>query len=186
MLIIGLTGTNASGKTCVVRLLREEGFTYFSLSDIIRDELTSLGLEHSRENLRIVGNRLREQYGASVLADRTKQKLPDNTNCVIDSIRNALEVESLRVLKNFYFISVDAPIEIRFERARARGRNESAVDLKSFQAIEDLEKSSISTAQNLNRCMEMADFNLYNEGTIQEFSDKIKALMEHLWEIQTD
>ena len=69
-MIIGLTGTNASGKTSIVRYLIKKRFEYFSLSDVIRDELTLRGMDHSRDNLRRVGNELREKYGAAILAER--------------------------------------------------------------------------------------------------------------------
>ncbi|MBN2011334.1 AAA family ATPase [candidate division KSB1 bacterium] len=163
-----------------MRLLKDTGFSYFSLSDSIRDELTRRGMEHSRENLRLIGNDLRETFGASVLADRIKENLPANSDVVIDSIRNVYEVNSLRALENFNLISIDAPIEERFKRANQRGRNENAVDLESFRRIEDLEKSQVSTAQNLSECMKMADYHLYNDGTIDEFYQKINLLLEKL------
>ena len=36
-MIVGLTGPNAAGKGVVADFLRERGYAYFSLSDIVRE-----------------------------------------------------------------------------------------------------------------------------------------------------
>ncbi|MBI2338979.1 MAG: AAA family ATPase, partial [Deltaproteobacteria bacterium] len=69
-MIIGLTGKNGSGKGEVAKLLTSSGFIYYSLSDVLRDELKKQGKEVTRENLIEIGNRLRTEGGPSVLADR--------------------------------------------------------------------------------------------------------------------
>ena len=60
-MIIGLTGKNAAGKGEVAEYLKKKGFVYYSLSDVIREEATEKGLEHSRENLINLGNELRKK-----------------------------------------------------------------------------------------------------------------------------
>ena len=87
-MLIGLTGRNAAGKGEVAKHLETKGFQYYSLSDAIRDEIRSRGQDLSREALIQTGNELRQQFGASVLADRILQRLDDDKNYVIDSIRN--------------------------------------------------------------------------------------------------
>lgn len=161
---IGLTGTNASGKTTVLRYLTSKGFLHFSLSDILRDELKARQLEASRENLIQIGNELRNNFGASVLADRIIQKL-DSQNSVIDSIRNPSEVAVLRKLPDFILLSLDAPIEARFQRAQMRQRQENATTLEEFKKMEDLEKSSDPNAQNIVACMNLADYKIFNDST---------------------
>jgi dephospho-CoA kinase len=178
-MIIGLTGTNASGKTSVVNYLVSKGFNYFSLSDVIRDELTERGLDHSRENLRIVGNDLRKKYGASILAIRICQKISSG-NTVIDSIRNTSEVKTLRELNQFTFIAVDASIEVRFERAKKRGRLESAATLDEFREAEDKEKSQDTTAQNLDQCIKLADYRINNEGQPEQLYLEIDNILTKL------
>jgi dephospho-CoA kinase len=69
-LYIGLTGPNASGKGEVARILAARGFTLHSLSDVVREEATRRGLDHSRENLILTGTALRQQRGEGALAER--------------------------------------------------------------------------------------------------------------------
>jgi len=178
-MILGLTGTNASGKTSVVNYFKSRGFAYYSLSDVIRDELTHQGLEHSRDNLRRVGNELRRLYGPAVLAIKITNQI-SSANVVIDSIRNVHEIDELHKLDNFFLIAIDAPPEIRFKRANSRGRLENAPTLQKFLELENKEKSRDQTAQNIDLCMEQADFKIYNDKHISNLYEKLDQLMARL------
>ena len=50
-MLIGLTGRNAAGKGEVARYLQKKSFYYYSLSDVIRDEIRSRDLQPTRESL---------------------------------------------------------------------------------------------------------------------------------------
>ena len=175
-MIIGLTGTNASGKTSIVEYLKSKGFEYHSLSDVIREELTRRGLEHSRDNLRRVGNELRQTFGAAALAEIVSQNIGAK-RVIIDSIRNVAEVARLRELKQFYLIAVDAPLEVRFQRAKSRGRAENADDIQAFADAENKEKSRTATAQNIDQCMKLADFTIHNDGSLVDLHNKVDAIL---------
>lgn len=172
--LIGLTGTNGAGKGEVARFLRQKGFDYVSLSDVIREELKNRGLEPSRDNLISCGNELREKFGPSELARRAAAKITRPT--VIDSIRNVREIEFFRQLGDFVLVAVDAPVEIRFERVMRRGRNESVRSLEDFKAKEELEKRNGETGQQLEVCIKEADVILINDGTIEELWQKLEEL----------
>ena len=45
-MIIGLTGTKASGKGAIADILGEEGFVYSSTSDRVREEAERRGLKN--------------------------------------------------------------------------------------------------------------------------------------------
>jgi dCMP deaminase len=179
IMIIGLTGTNAAGKTTINDYLISKNFENHSLSDILREELSRSGLEHTRENLIHIGNELREKHGASVLADRIKSKL-SSKNTVIDSIRNPSEVESLRQLENFFLIAVDAPVEIRYQRAISRKRIENVTNIDEFIEIENREKSLDSNYQNIVACMEQADFKIENNGELDELKEKVDNIITQI------
>ncbi len=173
--LIGLTGTNASGKGEAAVFFKAHGFAYFSLSDVIRDELRHRGLRISRDNLIRTGNELREEFGPDILARRIMEKITKKS--IIDSIRNPHEIEYLRRQDNFLLLAIDAPLETRFARAQKRGRDESAVTLEEFAAKEDQEKTRDSRAQQLETCMEMADHLIFNQGTLEEFQHKLEAFV---------
>jgi len=173
---IGLTGTNAAGKGEAAAFFADRGYRYHSLSDVIREELAGRGQETSRDNLIRTGNELRLRHGNDVLARRISERLAPPA--VIDSIRNIQEVLFLRRLDGFILIAVDAPVEIRFERARQRGRNESAHSLGEFRKKEEEELAGGRNEQHLKTVMAAADVTVTNDGTLEEFHRKLKGLIE--------
>jgi len=178
-MIIGITGTNASGKSTVINYLISKQFETFSLSDIIREEIAKNNTELSRENLIKVGNNLRKKYGASVLADKVKIKI-SYKDTVIDSIRNKEELNSLKRLENFYLIAIDAPVELRYKRAKQRGRIENADTLERFIQIENSEKSKIDTHQNISSCMAQADYTIQNENSEEQLYKNIDKVINEI------
>lgn len=177
MKVIGLTGTNASGKTEVAEYLRRKGYGYYSLSDILREEATRLGLDHSRKTLIELGNNLRKIHGAGVLAKMAKENLKGRS-IIIDSIRNPKEIEELKMLPDFLLVGVDAPVEIRFKRAVMRGRAGDAKTLKDFIRDEKIENSRNKVSQQLSRCLKMADALIVNNGTKEELYRKLDEVIK--------
>ena len=62
---IGVAGLNAAGKGEVVRFLERRSFHAASLSDVIRRELATDGLEGTREHMIVRGRELRARFGAA-------------------------------------------------------------------------------------------------------------------------
>jgi dephospho-CoA kinase len=172
--LIGLTGTNGAGKGEAAAFFITRGYAYFSLSDILRDELRDRGEPVTRDNLIRTGNALRERFGPDVLARRAMAKI--SCPAVIDSIRNTHEVAFLRRQEGFVLLAIDAPLAVRFARVGARGRDESAADLESFRKKEDQERVGGATAQQLAACMAAADRLILNDGTLPEFHRKLEEV----------
>lgn len=87
-MIIGLTGRNCAGKGEAANYLQKSSFIYYSLSDILREDLVKAGLPETRENLIAFGKKLREEKGLGVLALQVLEKIDPDKNYVIDSIRH--------------------------------------------------------------------------------------------------
>jgi dephospho-CoA kinase len=173
--LIGLTGTNCAGKGEVAAFFKKKGYACFSLSDLIREELAKRGQAIARDSLIKMGNELRERFGADILARRVLRKA--GRKAVIDSIRNPKEVDRLRQNKGFILLAIDAPAELRFERARARGRDESASTFEEFVAKEREEMEGTETGQQLRACLVMADIRIINDGTLESLYQKLEALL---------
>jgi dCMP deaminase len=180
-MIIGLTGKNGSGKGEAARFLTESGYEYFSLSDILRDELAAKKQEITRESLTVIGNELRAQLGAGALAERTLAKLGPEAHAVVDSIRNPFEVEALRRRSDFHLISIEAEAQIRFERIKARKRES---DPKTYDEFLEMEAREAHTpdpsTQQLNRTAAMADAVAYNNGTVEELHEQVRQVVQAL------
>lgn len=178
-MIIGLTGKNGSGKGVAADFLKKCGYVYHSLSDSLRDELEARKLEITRDNLTSIGNELRHNYGAGVLAERILEKIPQGENAVVDSIRNPFEVEVLRRRKDFFLLTVIAKAGLRFERIRVRGRESDPKTYEEFLKVEAREaQSSDPNAQQLNRTENMADARVKNETTKEDLYEKVREVIE--------
>ncbi len=174
-LIVGLTGPNASGKSEVAAHLRRLGFACHSLSDIVREEASARGLDHSRVHLIAVGNDLRRAGGPGVLASRIRSRLAQRD--VVDSIRNPAEVEELRRVPGFHLLGLDASVELRFQRSRRRARPGDGASLEDFMAKEEAENTTDPAAQQLRATLQLADVTLVNDGELQSLLDDIDRIL---------
>lgn len=180
-MIIGLTGRNASGKGETATFLEKKGFSYYSLSDVIREAIRAEGKELTRENLIEKGRALRSKNGTSYLAKEILRRLEPNQNYVVDSFRHPDEVSVFRKEPNFFLVAVQADPVIRFKRIRQRGRENDPQDFKTFTHLEEIEASSAtSEGQNLTATEELADFVIQNDGSRDELYDKLSALIQRL------
>ena len=183
-IVFGLTGKNASGKGTVAKILKKKNFTYHSLSDSLRDELKTLKKEETRENLIDIGNKLRAKGGPGVLADKLVPKLNSENNHIVDSIRNPLEVISLRketLLRRFFLISVDANSRLRYDRLCSRGRIGDTDSWEKFVEQEKKEENNDDpNKQQLSRTMEMADYSIDNSGTLEELEAQVNRIISSL------
>jgi dephospho-CoA kinase len=175
-MIIGLTGTNASGKGEVAKYLKEKGFQYLSLSDIVRHEAKFKGLELTRENLILTGNLMRAQFGPDILAQRTIKKITKK-NCVIDSIRNLAEAKAIKKLPDSMLIAVDAPSTLRYERSQKRKEERDKISYAEFQKLEQQENFKSETGQQLKLVMKEADKLIINDGLLMDLHKEIDDLL---------
>ena len=176
-MIIGLTGTNGSGKTLASEQLRRKGFETYSLSDVIREELQEREVPPNRENLIAEGNRLRKEFGPAVLAQRIGRKFRLDQNYVVDSIRTPQEVKALRESGDFRLLHLDAPVEVRYRRVCDRGGNRVPASFEEFVEQEERELgSSDRSRQQLRATWALADETICNDGTREEFAGQVSAV----------
>ena len=180
-MIIGLTGRNASGKGEVAQYLKARGFIFYSLSDVLREELRKRRKPVTRNNLIVLGNKLRDTYGPSVLADKILERVEDDHHYVIDSFRNPEEVKAFRRTKDFRLISVESSPRVRFDRMHLRNREQDARTFDEFIRQEKRELSSSDpTKQNLQATAALADHHVENNGTIEQLHAKLNKLFSDI------
>jgi dCMP deaminase len=184
-MIIGLTGSMASGKGVVAEYLKKKGFVYLSLSDELREYLKGKKIEITRENLQNHGNQLREERGNEVLAKMVSDRILSQQlkNVIVDGIRNPAEVFYLnKNLKHLFLVSVDAPVRVRFERMASRNRESDPKTLKDFMRVDsrDKGKGEEKSGQQVGACMKLAKFVLTNDGSLEEVNKKIDKLFDDI------
>lgn len=177
-MIIGLTGKNGGGKGEVVKFLAERGFQALSLSDVLREEAEKLGKSVTREVLVELGNRLRGERGAGVLAERIFARLDPEKNYAIDSIRHPAEVQVFKRRRDFTLAHLQAPQKLRFERLKLRGRENDPKTFEEFLALEAREaRGRESHDQQLDQAIALADLTIENGGPLRELHEKVKRLL---------
>lgn len=184
-IVIGLVGPIASGKGTISEYLQSLGFEYFSLSNVVREETTARGLEMTRENLQDVGNELRETFGGAVLVHRLEERIRKADFVVIDGIRNPEEIYAIKNNFGGKIVAISAFKNRRVERylERAKVRGEDDVSLSSFKKIDarDLGKGEANSGQQVQACIDLADFTLKNNGSIQEFQHDCKEMLDNFF-----
>lgn len=181
-MIIGITGFLACGKGAVSEILKQKGFIVYSCSDEIRDECRKNNIELTRETLQKVGNKLREKYGANVLAKRLVERITKeglDKNYVIESIRTSGEIEELKKLPNFTLVFIDADAKTRYKRAKERLREKEQIS--SFEAFMASEKKELTSkdpnSQNLEKCKKLSEFTIDNNGTLEDLEKNVDDLL---------
>jgi len=184
-MIIGLTGKNAAGKGEVAKFLQSRGFHYYSLSNVLREELKRRHLTPTRDHLTRVGNELREKYGPAVLAERILKKLSESQNYAVDSFRNPAEVEAFKRRPDFVLWAVTARPETRFKRIKARAREKDPMTLRHFIAVEKREAHNADpNKQSIDACIKLADVQVRNDGTLEklrrQLTERLKTVLKNV------
>ena len=180
-MIIGLTGRIAAGKGFIKDFLEKVGFEYYTFSDVVREEAARRGVEITRKNLQDLGNEVRNKEGPGAWAKRIIEKLESEKNYIVDGIRNPGEVEELRKQKDFFLIAVDAPQERRYERLRRRAKPSDPKTWEGFLEIDNRDfGEEDSKGQQVGKCMEMADFYIFNNSDLGVLMKRIKEIYEQI------
>lgn len=176
-LVIGLVGPIASGKGTVIKILKERGFTAYSTSDVLKEEVKKRGLEVTRSNCNLVSNELRETHGADVLARQTGEIIERNNPdyVVVDAIRNPAEVSYLKQNFGAKIIGVVADQKARYVFFVERGTFLGEIDtFEKFKELDDREMQQEGKhKQQTKACLELADIVIENNGTVEVLKKKV-------------
>lgn len=184
-MILGITGTLAAGKGTVAEYLIGKGFQYYSLSDELRLLLREKGAMPTRDNLTKAGNALREKYGPNFLAERIIKRLRGASSvasAIVDGIRNTGELAALRELKGFRLLAIDAPVDIRYERAKKRGSERDPKSFSEFMVHDKRELAGKGTEQQIADCMKQADFRIINDGDHKKLYKEVDRVLGEIKE----
>ena len=180
MLIIGITGTLGAGKGTIVDYLEKEiGFSHFSVRAFIAEEIIRRGMVVNRDSMVLVANDLRKNNSPSYITDRLYERaLAIGKDSIIESIRTPGEIYSLRVKGGFFLLAVDADPAVRYRRITSRKSETDHISYKTFLENEHREMNSTDpNSQNLAKCMELADYRLLNNGTIEQLNRQVEEIL---------
>ncbi|WP_406656030.1 dephospho-CoA kinase [Methanolobus sp. ZRKC2] len=175
--ILAFVGMPASGKSEASAVLHRKGIAVINMGDVIREEVVRRGLEPTDANTGGVGTDLREKEGRDAVACRCVPKIKDaNSDFIgIDGVRSVPEVECFKKAfgEDFTLVSIDSPLEVRFARVMARGRSDDMQDIDALKVRDERE-----LGWGMGEAMKVADIVITNNSTLEEFTEKITALLE--------
>lgn len=179
--IIGISGTNGSGKDAVGTILSQhQGFLFISVTDLLRAEALKRGLPAEREVLRSISAEWRRQSGLGVLVDQAVNQYGENDEShkglAIASLRNPGEATRIHELGGVV-VWMDADPRVRYDRIQmnAASRNRKEEDEKTFEqflAEEQAEMYSDGDAATLH----MAEVKKLSDVFIENNSHDLRTL----------
>jgi dCMP deaminase len=176
-MIVGLTGILGCGKGSVGKILVGKGFTYTSLSDVIREVILEKGEMITRDNLTKTAKSLREEGGFGILAKMLIPKLDKDKDFVVDSFRHPDEVNEFRkTFDDFILINVDAPLDICLKRIVGRNRENDPKNMSELKI--QLNKENNDNNQRLNDTIKLADKTIINDKTLDELKKSVEDLLK--------
>ena len=196
MLVVGLTGGVASGKTTVSQILRQEGAILIDADQIAR-ELVQPRTPTWSELIRVFGKEIleadesinRKKLAAMVFSNHQKRRLLEEI--LHPQIRNEIDrrVEEIRKKDPEAVVVVDAALLVETGAYRRMDKL-IVVTATEAQQMERLRKRTgaaqeeakgiISSQMALEEKVNVADFIIRNEGTLEETSKKAKEIFQEL------
>ena len=172
--IVVVAGMPGSGKSLVSRAAREIGLPVYVMGDVVREEAARRGLEPTPANLNRVARSLREEYGPTIVAERTAQKFRGDEEAVlVDGVRSLDEIKVFRRYGDVVVVAVHASPRTRFERIRRRNRPGDPKTWEEFVA-----RDMTELGFGIGNVIALADYMIVNEDkAMDEVLEEAKKLL---------
>lgn len=183
--VLGVTGTNGSGKDSMMNILSEHGFVVYNTGDHLRQiALASLGSINRGGNdspSGRIGNAERVRFPGGMVelglidwwahAGHLSDDLRPR-GLVIGSIRGTGEVEQLKKVGGKLVVT-DADRQVRYQRMLSRKRSdEVGLSFEQFCQNDDAELAvgeTDPTKFGMDAVIKQADSVIYNDGSLEDF-----------------
>lgn len=174
IVVVGMCGV---GKTVACDYLESLGLDRIYFGAITFEKLQEEGLETNPDNERMMRERLRKEGGMGVFATLNLpklEKLVKKNNVVVESLYSwdELKIVQEKFKEQVITVSIVADKELRYSRLAKR-------DVRPFSR-DDAIKRDITEIENIAKAgpIAYADYFIDNNGTIEEFHQRIDDLLE--------
>lgn len=187
MKIIGVSGTNGSGKDTVSRMLSERhGYFVASATDMLNAELARRGWPSDRQHKSTLGDEWRREYGLGVIVDKAvgAAEAAGFDKLVVGSLRNPGEADRVHALGGTV-VWVDADPRVRYERIQRgnRGRDEDLRTFEQFLSEEhaEMHQSGDEATLNMSAVRRQADIIINNDSeNAEQFMSSAQDILSTL------
>jgi dephospho-CoA kinase len=196
MLIVGLTGGVASGKTAISQILKEEG-AYLIDADQIARELVQPHTATWNELIKVFGKEILQEDG-SIHRKRLAAKVfsdPEQRNLLNQILHPRIKAEMNRRVKEIgqkdpdAIVVIDAALLIELGDHREMDKvivvtsteKQQIERLKKRDGVDQEEAQRILFSQMpLEEKLKVADFVIQNEGSFEETRRRVKEIFQEL------
>lgn len=163
-MIIAVTGKIGAGKDVASAYVeRHLPAKHVSGGDVLREMLTSIGLEPKKSALGDFGTFIRSHYGGDASVLKVLEKAGQNDDIIISGIRSPHETQLVHQHSG-KILYIEASDNIRYPRIINRQRGGEAVDIETLKKIDARETGSDNPLdENLDKVKAMADEIIVNE-----------------------
>jgi len=193
MRLIGISGTNGSGKDTIGKLLAEKfGYMFIPATDMLRDELAKRGLPPAREHMRELSAEWRRESGLGVLIDKAISQFETShkvyAGLAVASLRNPGEADRIHQLGGV-LVWVDADPRFRYDRLQAsthsRDAERAVDDRKTFgqflsEEAEEMHRQPGSDEATLDMSSVKSKADIFLENTYSNMDDLSAAINEKI------
>ena len=171
--IVGMCG---SGKSIASDYLVSKGFNKVYFGGVTMDKLKEANLEVNPENEKMMREKLRSELGMGAFAIVLLPKIKEcfnNGNTVLDGVYSYDEVKILK--ENFSELKIIAIVcdkDIRYDRLSIR-------EVRSL-TNEEASARDVAEVENIAKAppIAMADYYILNNGTIEEYKNRLEEILE--------
>lgn len=184
MKIIGIAGTNGSGKDTVGEILANDySWLFVSVGEFLREEANKRSLPIEREVLRTISAEWRRQFGLGVLVDKAVELFEQSNGkyrgLAVSPMRNPGEAQSIKDLGGS-LVWVDADPKVRYGRITKRQR--STEDQKTFEQFlaeeqAEMQHSGDEATLSLSGVKVKADIFIENNGSLEDFKKSVEKAL---------
>lgn len=187
-IVVAVVGLPGSGKGMVAEMLRRMGFHVIELGDIWRELLKKSGIPRSDPiGTREFTRKLRERHGKDVYAKYAYRRIDKKWSRVaIMGVRSTYEADYFKKrIKNMVVVALVAPIQLRFDRLRARGKPEDHKTMKGFRWQDQRERRGFMKAKSEEKHGVMAvikdsDYVIANTSTVKKLEDNVAKIINEI------
>ncbi len=174
--VLAFIGAPAAGKTEAAAVARELGIPVVVMGDVIREELKRQGIPLNDANAGRIATELRRQYGMDAIAKRCIPYIEraGSEVVVVDGIRGMAEVEAFKAQfgTDFLMVAIHAPLSLRYNRIKRRGRSDDTLSLEEFKRREEREMG-----WGMGEALKNAQVVIRNEGSLSYFRAQVRQLL---------
>ncbi len=181
--IIGIAGYFGAGKDKFAEMLKAQfekqgkKVAMVSSGDLIRQYVRdhNLGDPADRNVLRKTVDDVGAEHGYTYWLEQSiKQAAEAGTDILLyPGLRQAVEADYIHA-RGDVILAIDAPAEVRYQRAQARGRAGDDVNFETFKATEEAERAG--TAQQIEAVINAADTTIVNDGMLEQLEKVAKVI----------